>query len=80
MSYLARTAATAIVRPRNATLLRQAQQIRAMHVDNVVGQNMPFKYNKKVSYGSKLAIFMVSGFALPFVAAYYQMAKKGSPA
>ena len=36
-------------------------------------QNMPFKYNKKVSYGSKLTIFMVSGFALPFVAAYYQM-------
>ncbi len=38
MSYLARTAATALARPRNATVLRQAQQLRSMHVDNVVGE------------------------------------------
>lgn len=34
---------------------------------------MPFKYDKKVAYGSKLTVFFISGFALPFVAAYYQM-------
>jgi len=80
MSYLARTAATALTRPRSATVLRQAQQLRSMHVDNVVGENMPFKYDKKVAYGSKLTVFFISGFALPFVAAYYQMVKKAGAA
>jgi len=51
-----------------------------MHVDNVVGENMPFKYDKKVAYGSKLTVFFISGFALPFVAAYYQMVKKAGAA
>lgn len=37
MSYLARTAATALTRPRNASALTQAQGLRYMHVDNVVG-------------------------------------------
>lgn len=38
-------------------------------------KNMPFKYtgNKKTAYGSKLIVYLISGFSIPFVAAWYQL-------
>ena len=36
-------------------------------------QHIPFDYNKKGIFGAKVAAYLVTGFALPFVAAYYQL-------
>jgi cytochrome c oxidase subunit 7c len=43
-------------------------------IDNKLLQNMPFKYTdvRKSSIGLKVAVFMISGFSIPFVAAWYQ--------
>ena len=37
-------------------------------------KNMPFKYanSNKGALGAKVAVFLISGFSIPFVAAYYQ--------
>ena len=36
-------------------------------------QHIPFDYEKKGTFGVKVVAYLVSGFAIPFVAAYYQL-------
>ncbi|RPD61965.1 hypothetical protein L227DRAFT_573838 [Lentinus tigrinus ALCF2SS1-6] len=38
-----------------------------------VYQHIPFDYEKKGLFGAKVAAYLISGFAVPFVAAYYQL-------
>lgn len=40
--------------------------------DSVV-QHIPFDYDKKAVFGVKVTAYLVTGFAIPFVAAYYQL-------
>ena len=35
-------------------------------------QHIPFDYDKKAIFGTKLVVYLATGFAIPFVAAYYQ--------
>ncbi|KIY46649.1 cytochrome-c oxidase chain VIIc-like protein [Fistulina hepatica ATCC 64428] len=51
------------------------------HGEVAPGWHIPFNtpvFNKvpKVTFGVKLAAFMIGGFALPFAATAYQLAKK----
>jgi hypothetical protein len=35
---------------------------------------MPFNYEgSKAAFGARVAIFLLSGFSVPFIASYYQM-------
>ena len=36
-------------------------------------QHIPFDYDKKAVFGVKVAAYLITGFAVPFVAAYYQL-------
>lgn len=37
-------------------------------------QHIPFNYEgSKAVFGVKVAVFLLSGFSIPFVASYYQM-------
>jgi hypothetical protein len=39
---------------------------------------MPFNYEgSKAAFGTKVAIFLLTGFSIPWIAAYYQMYVKG---
>jgi len=55
-------------------------QARSMHVDNVVGNNMPFSYDKKGAFAVKITLFLVGGFSIPFVASWWQLRKAGGGA
>ena len=35
-------------------------------------QHIPFDYDNKPVFGAKVAVYLLTGFAIPFVAAYYQ--------
>jgi len=59
---------------------RVGMQKRSMHVDNVVGDNMPFKYANKGAFGAKITVFLLAGFSLPFAASWYQLRKAGAEA
>ncbi|KAG8905058.1 hypothetical protein FRB99_000747 [Tulasnella sp. 403] len=45
---------------------------RGMHVENTV-YNMPFDYRNRKTFAVKLVLFCGTGFAIPFVAAAYQL-------
>ncbi|KAG9128170.1 hypothetical protein FRC07_003999 [Ceratobasidium sp. 392] len=60
---------------RNATTMRQVIGRRSMHVDNVIGNNTPFSYQNKAAFAVKVFTFLGAGFAIPFVAVGYQVAK-----
>jgi cytochrome c oxidase subunit 7c len=37
-------------------------------------QHIPFNYEgSKAAFGAKVAVFLLSGFSVPFLASYYQM-------
>ncbi|CAE6434316.1 unnamed protein product [Rhizoctonia solani] len=69
MSLIARTAA------RQTVVLRQSIGRRSMHVDNVIGNNTPFSYQNKAAFAVKTALFLGTGFAIPFVAVAWQVSK-----
>ncbi|KAH9943036.1 uncharacterized protein BXZ73DRAFT_97099 [Epithele typhae] len=68
MSILARSAA-----PLRHVALRapRAAPVRSMHSEQAV----PFNYSNKTAFGAKVFVYLATGFAVPFVAAYYQMSK-----
>ena len=35
-------------------------------------QHIPFDYDNKAVFGAKVIAYLATGFAIPFVAAYYQ--------
>ncbi|CCM05651.1 uncharacterized protein FIBRA_07881 [Fibroporia radiculosa] len=39
-------------------------------------QHIPFEYKSK-TFGAKVALYLISGFSIPFVAAAYQLKKAG---
>ncbi|KDE07419.1 cytochrome c oxidase subunit VIIc [Microbotryum lychnidis-dioicae p1A1 Lamole] len=53
----------------------QRQQMRSLHVDNVVGNNTPFSYKSGPGLAIKMIAFCGLGFATPFLAASYQIHK-----
>ncbi|KAH7344588.1 hypothetical protein B0J17DRAFT_712249 [Rhizoctonia solani] len=69
MSLIARAAA------RQTVALRQNIGRRSMHVDNVIGNNTPFSYQNKAAFAFKVTAFLGAGFAIPFVAVFYQVGK-----
>ncbi|KAI0723438.1 hypothetical protein C8Q76DRAFT_794378 [Earliella scabrosa] len=68
MSLLARSAAPL----RQVTVRARAAPVRSMHGEY---KHIPFDYDKKGTFGVKVVAYLVSGFAIPFVAAYYQLSK-----
>ena len=40
---------------------------------NLVIQHIPFDYDKKVPFAIKTFLYLSTGFAIPFVASYYQL-------
>ena len=38
-----------------------------------VPQHIPFDYSNRAAFATKLSAFLLTGFAIPFVAAVYQM-------
>jgi len=44
-------------------------------------KHMPFNYEgSKAAFGARVAIFLLSGFSVPFLASYYQIRKSGGGA
>jgi len=70
--------ARASLRPSARLANRAVVQRRALHVENTVYNNMPFSYRNKPAFAIKLVLFLGTGFALPFVAAWYQLRKAGA--
>jgi len=68
-------ARTSLCSAASAVRLRLSMHVRNAHIENTVGNNMPFKYDKKGPFAAKVAIFMVTGFSLPFIVAAWQMHK-----
>ncbi|KAI0921902.1 hypothetical protein AcW1_004244 [Taiwanofungus camphoratus] len=40
-------------------------------------KHLPFEYNRPGVFGSKLAAYLLTGFAIPFVAAAFHLRKSG---
>jgi hypothetical protein len=55
--------------------LEKPRMARSFHVDNVVGNNTPFKYEgaARKTLGFKITALMGFGFAVPFIASGYQL-------
>ncbi|KIJ56736.1 hypothetical protein M422DRAFT_773506 [Sphaerobolus stellatus SS14] len=52
---------------------------RNVHIENTVGNNMPFKYQgRPKAFAFKLSAFLLSGFAIPFGAAWWQLRKSAA--
>ncbi|KAI9001161.1 hypothetical protein BD414DRAFT_532938 [Trametes punicea] len=71
MSFLARSAAPL----RQVAVRARAAPLRSMHGEY---KHIPFSYDKKSTFGLKVASYLIGGFSIPFVAAYYQLSKSGS--
>ncbi|OBZ71924.1 hypothetical protein A0H81_08286 [Grifola frondosa] len=71
MSILARSA----VSLRQVAVRSRAAPSRSMHGEY---KHLPFEYKNKGAFGTKLAVYMLSGFILPFVAAGYQLNKSAA--
>ncbi|EJT97650.1 cytochrome c oxidase subunit VIIc [Dacryopinax primogenitus] len=70
--------ARAAIRPvASRAVARSAVQSRGLHVENTVYNNMPFSYKNKRVFAVKMSLFLGVGFALPFIAAAYQLKKSG---
>ncbi|KAI0649981.1 hypothetical protein C8Q79DRAFT_941801 [Trametes meyenii] len=72
MSLLARSAAPL----RQVALRSRTAPIRSVHGGEY--KHIPFDYDKKGVFGAKVASYLIFGFSIPFVAAYYQLSKSGS--
>ncbi|OCH93587.1 hypothetical protein OBBRIDRAFT_790112 [Obba rivulosa] len=74
MSILARSAA-----PARRALLRPRQQVRFSHDHGHHEEYspVPFDYKNKRAFGAKVAAYLITGFSIPFLAAWYQMRKSG---
>lgn len=89
MSLLARSAAAPLrqvaVRARAAPVRSMHGEYKVRRPYELVGvfprpltwcrglQHIPFDYSKKGIFGAKVAAYLVTGFSVPFVAAYYQL-------
>ncbi|GAA96001.1 uncharacterized protein L969DRAFT_19708 [Mixia osmundae IAM 14324] len=51
---------------------------RSVHIENTVNNNMPFSYTNKPAFATKVAVFFVSGFSIPFIAAAWQLHKSAA--
>ncbi|KAK7696649.1 hypothetical protein QCA50_001307 [Cerrena zonata] len=51
---------------------------RSMHAG--VYKHLPFETKNKAGFGLKLASYLITGFSIPFVAAWYQMSKSSGSA
>ncbi|PIL36733.1 hypothetical protein GSI_00422 [Ganoderma sinense ZZ0214-1] len=71
MSLLARSAA-----PLRQVAVR-SRAVPARHMSHGEYKHLPFAYEKKGLFGAKVATYMLFGFAIPFVATYYQLKKSG---
>ncbi|KAI0366396.1 hypothetical protein BV20DRAFT_1055687 [Pilatotrama ljubarskyi] len=71
MSFLARSAPPL----RQVAVRSRAAPVRSMHGEY---KHIPFNYDKKGVFGLKVASYLIGGFSIPFVAAYYQLSKSGS--
>ncbi|EKM59643.1 uncharacterized protein PHACADRAFT_205868 [Phanerochaete carnosa HHB-10118-sp] len=40
-------------------------------------ESVPFSYKSKPVFAAKVVGYLVAGFSIPFVAAYYQLSKSG---
>ncbi|PLW08611.1 hypothetical protein PCASD_03029 [Puccinia coronata f. sp. avenae] len=53
------------------------QQIKSVHIENSVGNTLPFKFRgpetSKAGVAAKVGIFFIVGFFTPFAIARYQM-------
>ncbi|CAE6461045.1 unnamed protein product [Rhizoctonia solani] len=67
MSLLARSAA------RQTLALRQNIGRRSVHFENTLNNNTPFSYQNKAAFAFKVTAFLGTGFAIPFIATYYQV-------
>ncbi|KZT58797.1 hypothetical protein CALCODRAFT_516553 [Calocera cornea HHB12733] len=68
--------ARAAIRPvASRALARPVIQARGVHFENTVYNNMPFDYRNKTTFAIKLIAYLGTGFALPFIAAWYQLRK-----
>ncbi|KAI9634677.1 uncharacterized protein MKK02DRAFT_37554 [Dioszegia hungarica] len=72
MSILARASLRA------ARVAVPRQQIRSMHVDNVVDHALPTNVTNKPWLAAKIIIYGCTGFGLPFYAAHWHMQKAGA--
>ncbi|EFP88756.1 hypothetical protein PGT21_033303 [Puccinia graminis f. sp. tritici] len=58
------------------------QQIQSIHIENSVGNTLPFKFRgpetSKAGLAVKIASFFFVGFFTPFAIARYQMKKSGA--
>ncbi|KAG8878957.1 hypothetical protein FRB97_002053 [Tulasnella sp. 331] len=71
MTLITRAARPAVLR----TVIQNSRN--AGHAHNTV-YNMPFDYRNKKMFAVKMVAFLGTGFAIPFIAAYYQMHKGGA--
>jgi len=68
---------------RTSALRRQVVQSRAFVPSRGVHdyKHIPFNYEgSKAVFGVKVAVFLLSGFSIPFVASYYQIRKSAGGA
>ncbi|KAF9651115.1 hypothetical protein BDM02DRAFT_3091869 [Thelephora ganbajun] len=66
MSLLARAPCLAARSARSNVLV----QSRGMHGEY---KHIPFDYDRKVPFAIKTFLYLSTGFAIPFVASYYQL-------
>lgn len=71
MSLLARAPAQAALR--QVSLRRTPGSSRFLTPE----QSVPFSYKSKGLFGAKVAGYLITGFSIPFIAAYYQLSKSG---
>ncbi|GJE84697.1 cytochrome c oxidase subunit VIIc [Phanerochaete sordida] len=69
MSLLARLPAKAAVR--QIALRRTPASSRFLTPE----QSVPFSYKNKTLFGAKVAGYLLTGFAIPFIASVYQLSK-----
>jgi len=68
---------------RTSALRRQVFQSRAFAPSRGAHdyKHIPFNYEgSKAVFGAKVAIFLLTGFSIPFVASYYQIRKSAGGA
>ncbi|KAH9817907.1 hypothetical protein DFH28DRAFT_961209 [Melampsora americana] len=73
---------TNLSRPSLRVARQAQQQLRSIHIENTVGDNLPFKYRgegqTKTKVATKITAFFLIGFLAPFGIARYQMKKSGA--
>ncbi|EJF63005.1 hypothetical protein BD309DRAFT_967462 [Dichomitus squalens] len=66
---------------RSAVPLRQvavrSRAAPARYMSHGEYKHIPFDYEKKGAFGLKVASYLIGGFSIPFIAAYFQLYKAG---